>query len=169
VAFLFKIGKYTYHHGNIQNSVYVWRIDINVDEQEITNKHYTIRNNLKQTLQVYHTRAMRKEFLDTVELYIGKVKKAKMRYIYSTWLKDSAASINSETQDIDDRVEMMFELGDPDLVTDFREINEGILPKYDIFLEYSSKYLEGIAQESVLAVDERRHDTFQHLAVAIST
>ncbi|EXX65738.1 hypothetical protein RirG_130390 [Rhizophagus irregularis DAOM 197198w] len=63
----------------------------------------------------------------------------------------------------------MFELGDPDLITDFREINEGRLPKYDVFWEYSSKYLEGIAQESVLAVDDRRHDIFQHLAVAIST
>ncbi|CAB4488681.1 unnamed protein product [Rhizophagus irregularis] len=169
VAFPFKVGKYTYHHGNIQNSVYVWRIGINVNEQDMINKHYTIRNNLKQTLQVYHTRAMRKEFLDTVELYIGKVEKARMRYIYSVWLQDSAASINSETQDIDDRVEVMFELGDPDLITDFREINEGRLPKYDVFWEYSSKYLKGIAQESVLAVDDRRHDIFQHLAVAIST
>lgn len=169
MAFPFKVGKYTYHHGNIQNSVYVWRIGINVNEQDMINKHYTIRNNLKQTLQVYHTRAMRKEFLDTVELYIGKVEKARMRYIYSVWLQDSAASINSETQDIDDRVEVMFELGDPDLITDFREINEGRLPKYDVFWEYSSKYLEGIAQESVLAVDDRRHDIFQHLAVAIST
>ncbi|CAB5209375.1 unnamed protein product [Rhizophagus irregularis] len=169
VAFPFKVGKYTYHHGNIQNSVYVWRIGINVNEQDMINKHYTIRNNLKQTLQVYHTRAMRKEFLDTVELYIGKVEKARMCYIYSVWLQDSAASINSETQDIDDHVEVMFELGDPDLITDFREINEGRLPKYDVFWEYSSKYLEGIAQESVLAVDDRRHDIFQHLAVAIST
>ncbi len=169
MAFLFKIGKYTYHHGNIQNSVYVWCIDINIDEQEITNKHYTIRNNLKQILQVYHIRAMRKEFLDTVELYIGKVEKAKIRYIYSTWLKNSAISINSKTQDIDDRIEMMFELGDPDLITNFRKINEDRLPKYDIFWEYLSKYLKGIIQDSVLAVDDRRHDTFQHLAVAIST
>ncbi|CAB5395213.1 unnamed protein product [Rhizophagus irregularis] len=112
---------------------------------------------------------MRKEFLDTVELYIGKVKKARMRYIYSIWLQDSAASINSETQDIDNCVDVIFELEDPDLITDFRKINEGKLPKYDVFWEYSSKYLEGIAQESVLAVDDRRHDIFQYLAVAIST
>ena len=166
---MFKVGKYTYHHGNIQNSVYLWRIDNNANEEELVNKHYEIRNNLKQTLQVYHTRVMRKEFLDTVDLYVGKVEKAKMRYIYSTWLKDSAASINSETQNIDDRVEMMFELEDPGLITDFRKINEGRLPKYDLFWEYSSKYLEGIAQESILAVNDRRHDIFQHLAVAIST
>ena len=137
MAIPFKIGKYTYHHGNVQNSVYIWHIDINVDEQEMINKHYTIRNNLKQTLQVYHTRAMRKEFLDTVDFYIGKVEKARMRYIYTAWLNDSAASVNSETQDIDDWVEMMFELGDPDLLTDFCEINEGKFPKFDIFWEYA--------------------------------
>ena len=36
------------------------------------------------------------------------------------------------------------------------------------YFEYALKYLEGTAQESILAVDERRHDIFQHLAVAIS-
>ncbi|GBB84908.1 hypothetical protein RclHR1_01150012 [Rhizophagus clarus] len=74
-AFLFKAGKYTYYHGNIQNSVYLWRIDNNANEEELANKHYKIRNNLKQTIQIYHTRAMRKEFIDTVELCIGKVER----------------------------------------------------------------------------------------------
>ncbi|GES91916.1 uncharacterized protein LOC111136195 [Rhizophagus clarus] len=167
-AFLFKVGKYTYHHGNIQNSVYLWRIDNNSNEEELVNKHYKIRNNLKQTIQIYHTRAMRKEFIDTVELCIGKVEKARIRYIYSTWLEDSSASVNLVTQNIDDRVLLIFELGDPELITDLREINEGRIFKYDLFWEYALKYLEGIAQESILAVDERRHDIFQHLAVAIS-
>ncbi|GES98049.1 hypothetical protein GLOIN_2v1782174 [Rhizophagus clarus] len=167
-AFLFKVGKYTYHHGNIQNSVYLWRMDNNANEEELVNKHYKIRNNLKQTIQIYHTRAMRKEFIDTVELCIGKVEKARIRYIYSTWLEDSSASVNLVTQNIDDRVLLIFELGDPELITDLHEINEGRIFKYDLFWEYALKYLEGIAQESILAVDEKRHDIFQHLAVAIS-
>ncbi|GES84620.1 hypothetical protein GLOIN_2v1782174 [Rhizophagus clarus] len=167
-AFLFKIGKYTYHHGNIQNSVYLWHIDNNANEEELVNKHYKIKNNLKQTIQIYHTRAMRKEFIDTVELCISKVEKARIHYIYSTWLEDSSASVNLVTQNIDDRVLLIFELDDPELITDLREINEGRIFKYDLFWEYALKYLEGIVQESILAVDERRHDIFQHLAVAIS-
>ena len=123
---------------------------------------------MKQTIQVYHTKAMRKEFIDTVELYIGKVEKARIRYIYSVWLEDSSASVNSTTQNIDDRVQLMFELGDPELITDLRKINEGRMSSYDLFWEYALKYLEGIAQESILAVDERRHNIFQHLAIAIS-
>ncbi len=110
---MFKVGKYTYHHGNVQNSIYLWRIDSNANE-----------NNLKQTIQVYHTKAMRKEFIDTVELYIGKVEKARIRYIYSAW---------STTQNIDDRVQLMFELGDPELITDLRKINEGRMSSYDLF------------------------------------
>jgi hypothetical protein len=90
------VGKYTYHHGNVQNSIYLWRIDSNANEEELVNKHYEIRNNLKQTIQVYHTKAMRKEFIDTVELYIGKVEKARIRYIYSAWLEDSCKFNNTE-------------------------------------------------------------------------
>ncbi|CAB5349206.1 unnamed protein product [Rhizophagus irregularis] len=51
---------------------FVEKLKVAFPFKDMINKHYTIRNNLKQTLQVYHTRAMRKEFLDTVELYIGK-------------------------------------------------------------------------------------------------
>ncbi|CAB4441009.1 unnamed protein product [Rhizophagus irregularis] len=37
------------------------------------------------------------------------------------------------------------------------------------FLDTVDLYIEGTAQESILAVDERRHDLFQHLAAAILT
>jgi hypothetical protein len=111
---------------------------------------------------------MKKEFMDTIELYIGKVEKARIRHIYAIWLNDSSASVNLITQEIDERVQLMFELSKPEIITDLREINEGRISKYDLFWEYAIKYLDGIAQESIIAVDERRHNTIQHLAVAIS-
>lgn len=157
---MFKVGKYTYHHRNVQNSVYLWHIDSNVNEKELVNKYYEIKNNLKQTIQMYHTRAMKKEFIDTVELYIGKVEKARIRYIYSTWLENSSVLVNSVTQNIDDQVQLIFELGNLELITDLCEINEGRISKYGLFWKYALKYLEGVAQESILAVDERRHDIF---------
>src|SRR6266498_2828350 len=58
----------------------------------------------------------------------------------------------------------MVKLGDSNIITDLREINEGESGKYDIFWEHTNKYLEGEAQELVLAVDKRRHDSIQHLA-----
>ena len=70
-AFLFKIGIYTYHHGNIQNCTYIWKIDSNVLDSEMINKHYSIREDLKKQLQVFHTRAMQKEFLDLTNEFDG--------------------------------------------------------------------------------------------------
>ena len=96
---------------------------------------------------------MRKEF-------IGKVEKARICHIYFIWLEDSSASINSITQDIDNRVQLMVELDDSELITDLCEINEGRISNYDLFWENALKYLEGFAQESILAVDERRHNIF---------
>ncbi|GBB89518.1 hypothetical protein RclHR1_16200004 [Rhizophagus clarus] len=111
-AFLFKVEKYIYHYGNIQNSIYLWLIDNNANEKELVNKYYKIRNNLKQTIQIYHTRVMRKEFINTIELCI---------------------------------VLLMFELGDPELITDLREINEDSFtilakkPTYKSSLQFTCK------------------------------
>ena len=58
----------------------------------------------------------------------------------------------------------MVELEDSNIITDLRGINEGESKKYDTFWKYTNKYLEDEAQESVLAVDERRQDSIQHLA-----
>ncbi len=42
------MGKYTYNHGNIQNSIYLWHLDNSVNEKEIIDEHYKIINNLKK-------------------------------------------------------------------------------------------------------------------------
>ncbi|CAI2194166.1 13641_t:CDS:2, partial [Funneliformis geosporum] len=39
-------------------------------------------------------------------------------------LNNLVASVNLETQDVNDQVEIMFELEDPDLLIDFCKINE---------------------------------------------
>ena len=117
--------------------------------------NYQIRIQLKGQLQIFHTRAMKKEFKNIVELCLRKLDKARLRYIYTLWLGDNSASENLSTKEIDERVKIMVELGDSNIITDLREINEGESGKYDIFWEHTNKYLEGEAQESVLAVDER--------------
>ena len=63
----------------------------------------------------------------------------------------------------------MIELGDSEFITDFRHLNSGPIDcKYDTFWNYAKKYFESTINETVLAVDERRHDMIQHLAQAIS-
>jgi hypothetical protein len=51
------------------------------------------------------------------------------------------------------------------------ELNLGRPEKYNVFWEYCQKFLDGAVRNSVdslLAVDERCHDTIVHLAKAIS-
>ncbi|CAG8849443.1 18073_t:CDS:2, partial [Racocetra persica] len=55
-GFIFKVGVYTYHHGNVCNTTHVWRIDEEASEEEIVDQHYKIRTDLKKYLPTYHIR-----------------------------------------------------------------------------------------------------------------
>jgi len=37
IGFTFKVGIYVYHHGNVCNATYIWRIDEEATEEEILN------------------------------------------------------------------------------------------------------------------------------------
>ena len=112
---------------------------------------------------------MKKELIENFELHIGKCEKARLRHIISDLLSDFSASENSASQKVDERVNIMIELDDPEFISDFRHFNEGSTnQKFDIFWSYAQKYFENTIDKTVLAVDERRHDTIQHLAQAIS-
>ncbi|PKY18698.1 hypothetical protein RhiirB3_492222 [Rhizophagus irregularis] len=168
-AFLFKVGVYKYHHGTAQNVIYIWQINPEANETEIVNKNYEVRTKLKAQLQIFHTRAMKKELIENFELQVGKCEKARLRHIISDLLGDFSASENSTSHKVDERVDIMIELGDPEFITDLRHLNSGPTNcKYDTFWNYGKKYFESTINETVLAVDERRHDMIQHLAQAIS-
>ena len=112
---------------------------------------------------------MKKELMENFELCLGKCEKARLRHIISDLLGDFSASENSVTREVDERVDIMIALGDPEFITDLRQLSDGqINQKFDTFWNYAQKYLENAVNETVLAVDERRHDTIQHLAQAIS-
>jgi hypothetical protein len=162
--FPFKVGIYTYHHGNVINTTFVWKIDPDADESLAFEKNYEIRNKLKESMPRYATRAMRKEFVNTCEMFLGNVEKSQVRHIYKEFMGDCF----SDESEIDARVRLAFELNDPELVTDLRHFNEGRISIYNPFWDEAKKFLENTAQDSVVAIDERRHDPIVHLARAIS-
>ena len=62
------------------------------------------------------------------------MKKARLRHIISDLLGDFSVSENSASQKVDERVNIMIELGDPEFISDFRHFNEGSTnQKFDIF------------------------------------
>ena len=60
---------------------------------------------------------------------------------------DSSSSENMTSKSIEQRVELMIELGDPDIIIDLRRINEGRPEKYCEFWDYAKKFLENIAEQ----------------------
>src|SRR5262245_6635 len=97
---------------------------------------------------------MKKEL---IEMQVGKCEKARLRHIISDLLGDSSAPENSDSRKVDERV--VIELGDSEFITDFRHLNSGPIDcKYDTFWNYAKKYFESTINETLLAVDERRHD-----------
>lgn len=74
----------------------------------------------------------------------------------------------SDESEIDARVKLAFELNDLELVTDLRHFNKGQISIYNPFWDEAKKFLENTTQDSVVAIDERRHDPIVHLARAIS-
>lgn len=166
--FTFKVGIYAYHHGNAYNTTYVWHINDDAAEEELSNEHYKIRTEIKKQLPTYHTCCMHREYMDICKLHLNKQPKAKLRRIYKELTNDTSAAETTNQKEIDKRVRLAFELNDRKIICDLRELNKGRPGKYDEFWALSKDFLEGTAQEAVVAVDERRHNPIVHLVQAIS-
>ena len=80
---------------------------------------------------------------------------------------DISAAENTNQEEVDKRVRIALDLGDPEIAIDLREYNSGRPSKYDEFWKIAAQFLEGKAADAVTAVDERRHDPIIHLATAI--
>ena len=129
------------------NTTFIWKIDPNVDEFAAFEKNYEIWNKLKSSIPVYAIRAMRREFVNTCDMFLGNVEKSRVRRIYKEFTGDSTA----DESEIDARVKLAFDLKDPEFITDFWHFNEGKISIYDTFWKYAKKFLEGTTQDSVIA------------------
>ena len=63
------------------NTTFIWKIDPNIDESITFEKNYEIRNRLKESMPKYATRAMRKEFVNTCEMFLENVEKCQVHHI----------------------------------------------------------------------------------------
>ena len=70
---------------------------------------------------------MKKELIDNFELYIGKCEKSRLHHIVSDLLSDFSASKNIASQNVNERVNIMIELGDPEFILDFRHLNGSLI------------------------------------------
>ena len=93
------------------------------------------------------------------------LKPAILHSLYRELTGDSSAAINEHVAEIDERVRLLLEMEDPDVVLDLRSLQTGHKTQYDVFWDECQKFLE---EEVGTPVDDRRHGVVTHLARAIS-
>jgi len=75
---------------------------------------------LKKDIPEYHTRAMRRDAFELFGLVSPSTKKSVVRRLYKELLCDSSAPANLSQEEIDQRVQTMFDLEDASFVYDLR-------------------------------------------------
>ena len=165
----YKCVQYTYT-GSKNHLHFLWRVSLDTGESETLQQSMKVRDELKKSFPVYHSRAMRREFIHS----FGTVTHSKptlLREAYRRLTGDNSASSNATEQEVDARIAQLLEDEDPDLVWDLRSNNSGCPETYATYLEFCQKYIDGQIES---AVDDRRHDlvvgsdVVTHLAAAMS-
>lgn len=90
---------------------FIWKIPIDEGcKSEILEKSYKVRDNLMKSMAVYHTRAMRSEFVQLFGRVTG-VKTAILREAYKRLTGDQSSASYASEEEVDKRVKEMLELG----------------------------------------------------------
>ena len=138
--------------GGIKVLLFIQRIPELMSQHEISNALVRFHATVQPKIPIYHTRAMRGEFVNQVKLLShGKIPSHVSRNIYRSLTGDSSTEItNSE---IDKRVQLALDTNDPDLIVDLRNLNSGRPgDTFQVFFDELAKYVEEIT-----AADERHH------------
>ena len=107
---------------------------------------------------------MRKAAFEKYGLITPSVKKSILRHMHKDLAGDVSAADTSQAE-VDNRVDVFFELEDPDLIYDFRELYAGRHTQFDTFWAKAKEFLE---EDIGTSVDDRRHSQVVHLAKAVS-
>lgn len=108
---------------------FLWKISINQTEEDRISKNQEVVQQIQKSLPTYHTRAMRRAFIDRTQLMCS-LKPIHARNVYRSLKGDNSAATEKE---VDERVRHAFDQQDPDIIQDLREHNKGKPSKYDIF------------------------------------
>ena len=93
------------------------------------------------------------------------IKPAILRALYRELTNDASAPTNLHEAEIDERMKMILEMEDADIVLDLRHLNSGRKSQYDVFWSECKKFSK---EEVGSAVNDWRHGSVTHLAKAIS-
>ncbi|CAG8559872.1 42298_t:CDS:2 [Gigaspora margarita] len=154
---------YRYHHGNYLGTLnFIWKIPEDFELRDDTkNAQAIIRT--QSLLPQFFTRYMRRHIFAKYSL-ITKITPSVLRYLYHDLVGDSSAVDNSYSAEVDKRVRIMLELGDPEICIDMHKNNGFKGTKFDEFWNEMESYFS----ENLLSVHERRHSNILYLLSFVS-
>ena len=120
---------------------------------------HQVIESMKSSIPAYHTRAVRKIMFDKFGLVSKNMKKAILRYFYHDLTGDKSVSPALFEKEVDERVDLFFELEEPDFIYDLRSLNSS-KQHYDVFW---NKAKESLEEAIGTAVDDCRHSDVVHV------
>lgn len=124
-----KVAFLTYSHGNnIGSFHFVWKVLDSVDA-DISESQRTIEK-VKEQLPVFHTRAMKAALHSKFGRVAPNMKPVTLRALYRELTNDASAPTNLHEAEIDERMRMILEMEDADIMLDLRHLNTGRRSQY---------------------------------------
>lgn len=145
--------------GSVRTLAAVWKIP---NEGFNRKRSDEVAGALREAMPIFHTRAMKAEFKSRFE-NIAKLTPAVHRAVYRFLTGDESLPDNRVTKEVDARMMIALDSGDPELVVDLRQLNKGRPEKYNEFWSKLGNYLE-----EHVAAQERRHGNIGYMPVACS-
>ena len=150
--------------GNIGNLQWIWHTTC-TDISSALESCQPILESIRGDIPHFHTRAMRQAAYKKYDLISPCIKKSVLRHTYKDLVGDWSAAATTSQAELDERVCAFYELEEPGLIYDLRQLYSGQASLYDTFWEKTKEFLE---EDIGTAVDDRRHTQVVHMAKAIS-
>lgn len=170
LVFPCKTTRYSYT-GQQSHLHFVWKINLADSETQYQQNNDNCKENLKKDFPTFHTRAMRRDFIQHFGRATG-VKSGILREAYWCLTGDKSAPNCLTEAEVDERIQKVLDDEDPTLAWDLRVTSSGRPEQYMDFLSRCQDFVKSKI-ESV--VDDRCHDAVSkdgesvaHLAMAIS-
>ena len=157
----FDVWLYSYHPGGSTRAMwFVFKSGSGPDAQRAN----CVLQKLEKDMPVYHTRAMRRDFMSCFSL-VARTSNTILNAMYRYLTQDMSTLPSKVSQKVHERLEECLKTQDPDLVYDLRVLNEGRESIYDPFW----KEVDSLMNENAMkAVNDRRHGTICHTSLAMS-
>ena len=133
---------YTYTPGgSVMNLNFLWRLPDDFSLSACLSENQQVTAKLRDTLPVYHTRAMKQELVSHYGSLMSRTKPFVLRSIYRELTGDASSSRTYEEGQVDMRLKEALDSEDFDIIVDMRELNEGRTAKYDEFWEKCREFI----------------------------